>query len=69
MAQLTFERKYRVRGGTLVGGDLFDVVAEKFGLQHRGNPSSKRAQFYISRRPSRTPIAAMPIHSASVLST
>ncbi len=24
MAQLNFERKYRVRGGTLVGGDLFD---------------------------------------------
>jgi len=24
MAQLTFERKYRVRGGTLIGGDLFD---------------------------------------------
>ena len=24
MAQLSFERKYRVRGGTLVGGDLFD---------------------------------------------
>ena len=24
MAMLTFERKYRVRGGTLVGGDLFD---------------------------------------------
>jgi photosynthetic reaction center L subunit len=24
MAMLTFERKYRIRGGTLVGGDLFD---------------------------------------------
>ena len=24
MAMLTFEEKYRVRGGTLVGGDLFD---------------------------------------------
>ncbi len=24
MAMLSFERKYRVRGGTLVGGDLFD---------------------------------------------
>ena len=24
MAMLTFEQKYRVRGGTLVGGDLFD---------------------------------------------
>jgi photosynthetic reaction center L subunit len=24
MAMLTFERKYRVRGGTLLGGDLFD---------------------------------------------
>ena len=24
MALLSFERKYRVRGGTLVGGDLFD---------------------------------------------
>ena len=24
MAMLSFEQKYRVRGGTLVGGDLFD---------------------------------------------
>jgi len=24
MGMLTFEKKYRVRGGTLVGGDLFD---------------------------------------------
>ena len=24
MAMLSFERKYRVRGGTLIGGDLFD---------------------------------------------
>ena len=24
MALLTFERKYRIRGGTLIGGDLFD---------------------------------------------
>ena len=24
MSMLSFERKYRVRGGTLVGGDLFD---------------------------------------------
>ena len=24
MAMLNFERKYRVRGGTLIGGDLFD---------------------------------------------
>ncbi len=24
MAMLTFERKYRIRGGTLIGGDLFD---------------------------------------------
>jgi len=24
MAMLNFERKYRIRGGTLVGGDLFD---------------------------------------------
>ena len=24
MALLSFERKYRVRGGTLLGGDLFD---------------------------------------------
>jgi len=24
MAMLSFERKYRIRGGTLVGGDLFD---------------------------------------------
>ena len=24
MSMLSFEQKYRVRGGTLVGGDLFD---------------------------------------------
>ena len=24
MAMLNFEKKYRIRGGTLVGGDLFD---------------------------------------------
>jgi len=24
MGMLTFEKKYRVRGGTLVGGDMFD---------------------------------------------
>ena len=24
MSLLSFERKYRVRGGTLIGGDLFD---------------------------------------------
>ncbi|MEM9472924.1 MAG: photosynthetic reaction center subunit L, partial [Pseudomonadota bacterium] len=24
MAMLSFERKYRVRGGTLLGGDMFD---------------------------------------------
>ena len=24
MAMLNFEKKYRVRGGTLLGGDLFD---------------------------------------------
>ncbi|WP_295446554.1 photosynthetic reaction center subunit L [uncultured Thiodictyon sp.] len=27
MAMLSFERKYRVRGGTLIGGDLFDFWA------------------------------------------
>ena len=30
MALLTFERKYRVRGGTLLGGDLFDFWAGPF---------------------------------------
>jgi photosynthetic reaction center L subunit len=24
MSMLSFEKKYRVRGGTLIGGDLFD---------------------------------------------
>jgi len=27
MAMLSFEKKYRVRGGTLIGGDLFDFWA------------------------------------------
>jgi photosynthetic reaction center L subunit len=30
MAMLSFERKYRVRGGTLVGGNLFDFWAGPF---------------------------------------
>lgn len=30
MAMLSFERKYRVRGGTLIGGDLFDFWAGPF---------------------------------------
>ena len=30
MALLNFERKYRVRGGTLVGGDLFDFWVGPF---------------------------------------
>jgi photosynthetic reaction center L subunit len=30
MAMLSFERKYRVRGGTLIGGDLFDFWVGPF---------------------------------------
>ena len=30
MALLSFERKYRVRGGTLIGGDLFDFWVGPF---------------------------------------
>jgi photosynthetic reaction center L subunit len=30
MAMLRFERKYRVRGGTLIGGDLFDFWVGPF---------------------------------------
>ncbi|MEY3640070.1 MAG: Reaction center protein chain, partial [Pseudomonadota bacterium] len=30
MAMLNFEKKYRVRGGTLVGGDLFDFWVGPF---------------------------------------
>ena len=30
MAMLSFERKYRVRGGTLIGGDLFDFWVGSF---------------------------------------
>ena len=30
VAMLNFERKYRVRGGTLVGGDLFDFWVGPF---------------------------------------
>jgi photosynthetic reaction center L subunit len=30
MAMLNFERKYRVRGGTLIGGDLFDFWVGPF---------------------------------------
>ena len=30
MAMLSYEQKYRVRGGTLVGGDLFDFWVGPF---------------------------------------
>ncbi len=30
MALLNFEKKYRVRGGTLIGGDLFDFWVGPF---------------------------------------
>jgi photosynthetic reaction center L subunit len=30
MSMLSFERKYRVRGGTLLGGDLFDFWVGPF---------------------------------------
>jgi len=30
MAMLSFEKKYRVRGGTLLGGDLFDFWVGPF---------------------------------------
>ena len=30
MALLSFEKKYRVRGGTLIGGDLFDFWVGPF---------------------------------------
>jgi len=30
MALLSFERKYRVKGGTLIGGDLFDFWVGPF---------------------------------------
>ena len=30
MALLSFERKYRVRGGTIIGGDLFDFWVGPF---------------------------------------
>ncbi|MFZ9841931.1 MAG: photosynthetic reaction center subunit L, partial [Burkholderiaceae bacterium] len=30
MAMLSFERKYRIRGGTLLGGDLFDFWVGPF---------------------------------------
>ena len=32
MAMLSFERKYRVRGGTLIGGDLFDFWIGPFWI-------------------------------------
>ena len=40
MAMLSFERKYRVRGGTLVGGDLFDFWVALFMLAFLGSPQS-----------------------------
>jgi photosynthetic reaction center L subunit len=48
MAMLSFERKYRVRGGTLVGGDLFDFWVGPFyvgffGVTTSSSPSSARA--------------------------
>ena len=57
MAMLSFERKYRVRGGTLVGGDLFDFWVGPFYVgffgvttiffafaRHRDDPLRRRTR-------------------------
>jgi photosynthetic reaction center L subunit len=38
MAMLSFEKKYRVRGGTLIGGDLFDFWVGPFYVGFFGSP-------------------------------
>ena len=38
MALLSFERKYRVRGGTLIGGDLFDFWFGPFYVGFLASP-------------------------------
>ena len=42
MAMLNFEKKYRVRGGTLVGGDLFDFWVGPVSYTHLTLPTILR---------------------------
>jgi photosynthetic reaction center L subunit len=44
MALLSFERKYRVRGGTLIGGDLFDFWVGPFYVGFFG---LSRRRFFV----------------------
>ena len=44
MSMLSFEEKYRVRGGTLVGGDLFDFWVGPFYVGFFGVTVATRVQ-------------------------
>ena len=56
MSMLSFEKKYRVRGGTLVGGDLFDFWNQfefqnlpgvpTFTIQAWKSPRDQRLQMF-----------------------
>ena len=48
MAMLNFEKKYRVRGGTLLGGDLFDFWMGPFYVGFFA-PSSQLNLLVLSR--------------------
>ncbi len=48
MAMLSFERKYRVRGGTLLGGDLFDFWVGPFYV---ASSASRRSSSRCSAPP------------------
>ena len=47
MALLSFERKYRVRGGTLIGGDLFDFWVGPFYVGFFGVTTAFFALFWV----------------------
>ena len=51
MAMLSFERKYRIRGGTLIGGDLFDFWVGPFYVGFFGMTT-------VVAMPSRVPTSA-----------
>ena len=51
MAMLSFERKYRVRGGTLIGGDLFDFWVGPFFVGFFGITTEDNKRFRLSPNP------------------
>jgi len=64
MAMLSFEKKYRVRGGTLIGGDLFDFWVGPFYVGFFGVTTALFARLSSSMAP-RKAAHGIPGRSAS----